>query len=299
MLCPFKIENFEVPDAAGPQGQDLLASRETAVELFYRNKNHYRELLRQFTEEIDDLQRLLYASAKYSLLLVFQGMDTSGKDGAIRHVMSGINPQGCQVRSFKQPSTEELAHDYLWRVWKHLPPRGKIGIFNRSHYEEVLIVKAQPELLQKQNLPEEVMKDPDFWEHRYRDIRQFETYLSRNGTVILKFFLHISKEEQRSRLLARTKNSNKHWKLSQADLESRSRWDLFQSVYNDCIRATSHKTAPWYIIPADDKQNARLMISYIILEKLKSLNLAYPTLSMKEKREVARIRKTLRQETGS
>ena len=273
-----------------------IALRPTAIDPLYKGKKEYREHMESFTSELHDLQRVLYAHQRFSLLLVFQGMDTSGKDGAIRHVMSGVNPQGCSVHSFKEPSHEELSHDYLWRTTRRLPRRGYIGIFNRSYYEEVLVVKAIPQVLESQRLPEGTTRQPHFWADRYRDIRQFEEYLHRNGTRILKFFLHISKEEQRQRLLSRVKEPEKHWKISPADLKSRAQWDIFQKVYEECLQNTSHALAPWYCIPADDKRNARLMISHIIVETLRSLPMAYPESDPAQQAEVEKVRIALENE---
>jgi PPK2 family polyphosphate:nucleotide phosphotransferase len=271
-----------------------LTQLPTVVDKLYKNKKEYLSLMGSFTEELSELQRVLYAHGRYSLLLIFQGMDTAGKDGAIRHVMSGVNPQGCQVHSFKQPSHEELAHDFLWRTTKRLPMRGHIGIFNRSYYEEVLIVKAVPEVLAAQSLPQGYTEQARFWTDRYRDIVQFEDYLHRNGTQVLKFFLHVSKEEQRQRLLSRAEEPDKHWKISEADLKSRAQWDDFQKVYGECLQNTSHARAPWYCIPADDKRNARLIISHILIEVLRGLPIRYPEPDEKQLIEVKRVREILK-----
>ncbi|MCC5788206.1 MAG: polyphosphate kinase 2 family protein [Opitutales bacterium] len=289
-------QDFRVP-VSGKKAKPLkLTELPTSIDKLYKNKKDYRSLMESFTEELRDLQRILYAHGTYSLLLIFQGMDTAGKDGAIRHVMSGVNPQGCQVHSFKQPSSEELAHDFLWRTTKRLPMRGRIGIFNRSYYEEVLIVKAVPEVLAAQSLPEGYTKQAHFWPDRYRDIVNFEDYLHRNGTQVLKFFLHLSKEEQRQRLLSRAEEADKHWKISKADLESRAQWDDFQKVYGECLQQTSHALAPWYSIPADDKRNARLIISHILVEALRALPMKYPEPDKKHLAEVKRVREVLKHE---
>ncbi len=289
-------KEFRIP-VSGKKAKPLkLVQLPTAVDKLYKNKKDYLSLMNSFTEELSDLQRILYAHGRYSLLLIFQGMDTAGKDGAIRHVMSGVNPQGCQVHSFKQPSSEELAHDFLWRTTKRLPMRGHIGIFNRSYYEEVLIVKAVPGVLAGQPLPEGYTEQAHFWPERYRDIVQFEDYLHRNGTRILKFFLHLSKEEQRKRLLSRAEEADKHWKISSADLKSRAQWDDFQRVYGECLQHTSHALAPWYSIPADDKRNARLIISHILVEALRSLPMSYPEPDEKHLVEVERVREALKNE---
>lgn len=235
------------------------------------------EAVIELDENIDrmaELQDKLYAQDKYSLLIVLQAMDTAGKDGIIKHVMKGLNPQGTSVESFKQPSAEELDHDYLWRVNKSLPERGQIGIFNRSYYEEVLVVKVH-DLIKNQQLPKEVVSDK-IWDKRYRQIRDYEKYLSENGTVIVKIFLHISKEEQKKRLLDRIEDTSKNWKFSAADIKERGYWDNYQECYEDAISETSTKYAPWYIIPADKKWYARLAVSEIIVKTLESLNLQYP-----------------------
>jgi PPK2 family polyphosphate:nucleotide phosphotransferase len=290
MDCPLKPKTFAVPHG---RKTAILPKLPTVIDPWYKNKKTYRKLMDDYTKEMDELQRVLYAQGQYSLLIIFQGMDTAGKDGAIRHVMSGVNPQGCQVRSFKQPSLEELNHDYLWRSWKHLPERGHIGIFNRSYYEEVLIVKAEPKVLARQPLPDDCRDIPDFWEHRYSDITHFENFLHRNGTRVVKFYLHLSKEEQRQRLLSRAKESEKHWKISSSDLTSRAQWDTYAKVYDECLRSTSHAEAPWYVIPADDKKNARLIISHIIVETLKALPLKYPEPDEAQLAEVEKVRKAL------
>ncbi len=293
MKLSVKPKDFRVAAPRAKAKALELAKQPTKIDKLYKSGKDYRSLLAGSTEELHALQRVLYAHSRYALLLVFQGMDTAGKDGAIRHVMSGVNPQGCQVHSFKQPSQEELAHDFLWRTTKRVPMRGHIGIFNRSYYEEVLIVKAVPSVLAAQPLPEECVGQKHFWRDRYRDIVQFEDYLHRNGTRVLKFFLHLSKEEQRQRLLARAKEAEKHWKISPADLESREQWDAFQTVYAECLRSTSHSAAPWYAVPADDKRNARLIVSHIIIETLRSLPIAYPKPDKTQLAEVERVRKVL------
>ena len=289
-------KQFQIP-VTGKKAQPLsLAQLPTTIDKLYKDKKDYQDLMEHFSDALQDLQRILYAHGRYSILMIFQGMDTAGKDGAIRHVMSGVNPQGCSVHSFKQPSAEELAHDFLWRTTKRLPMRGNIGIFNRSYYEEVLIVKALPAVLNAQLIPEGYAEQPNFWPDRYRDIVSFEDYLHRNGTRIIKFFLHLSKKEQRKRLLARADEPEKHWKISAEDLKSRAQWDDFQTVYGECLQHTSHALAPWYSIPADDKRNARLIISQIILETLQSLPLAYPEPDAKQLAEVERVREVLRTE---
>jgi PPK2 family polyphosphate:nucleotide phosphotransferase len=283
------------PEALSVKRGQPISLREwkTNTKAVYSSKKHYKELLDEHVAELSDLQRVLYAHGKYAVLLIFQGMDAAGKDGAIRHVFSGVNPQGCQVFSFKQPSSEELDHDFLWRVHKRTPERGRIGIFNRSYYEEVLIVKAEPKILAAQRLPDECRDRPDIWEERYADINHFEDYLRRNGTVTLKFFLHLSYEEQRARFLSRIDDEDKNWKLTKADIESRSSWDCFQKVYEECLANTSTPSAPWYVIPADDKRNARLLISHVIVENLRKLPLAYPEATKAHRAELQAIRQQL------
>jgi len=273
-----------------------LKKRPTLVKPIYQSKQHYQSLLEEHTQKMNVLQGLLYAHNRYSLLLIFQAMDAAGKDGAIKHVMSGINPQGCEVYSFKQPSTEELDHDFLWRTTCHLPERGRIGIFNRSYYEEVLIVRVHPEILQAENLPEELLKDKDIWNERYRSISDMEDHLHRNGTRVIKFFLHISKDEQRKRLLERIDNPEKNWKFSAADLKERALWKEYQTAYEKCLSATSSKGAPWYVVPANDKKNARLIVSQIIVDTLRGLDMKYPESSQERRKELTEIRTQLEQE---
>lgn len=265
----------------------------TSVPLFYDSKEHYQELLNDHIRLLSALQSLLYANNSYSLLLIFQAMDAAGKDGAIKHLMSGINPQGCEVFSFKRPSTEELQHDFLWRGICNLPQRGRIGIFNRSYYEEVLIVRVHPEILRGQGLPDELLDEKNIWRERYRSIRDMEEHLHKNGTRIVKFFLHISKDEQKKRLLERIDNAEKNWKFSHLDVEERKLWKQYMEAYEKCIGATSSKEAPWYIIPADDKKNARLIISQVILDTLKDLKMHYPETTPERRKELLEIRKQL------
>ena len=262
-------------------------------EAFYKSKKQYQKLLEEHVEELSSLQHLHYASNRYALLLIFQAMDAAGKDGAIRHVMSGVNPQGCQVFSFKHPSAEELDHDFLWRTTHRLPERGRIGIFNRSYYEEVLIVRVHPEILRSQGLPDELLDEKTIWEERYRSIVDLEKHLHRNGTRIVKFFLHLSKEEQRKRFLERIDEPDKNWKFSLADIDERKFWEQYMKAYEDCLSATSTQHAPWYVVPADDKENARLIISEIILDAFNALKMAYPKPSAKRRRELHLIRKRL------
>jgi PPK2 family polyphosphate:nucleotide phosphotransferase len=265
----------------------------TRVDPFYRSKAHYKKILAHHLEKLTSLQDLLYASNTYALLLVFQAMDAAGKDGVIKHVMSGVNPQGCQVFSFKHPSAQELSHDFLWRTTRNLPERGRIGIFNRSYYEEVLIVRVHPEILRSQGLPTVEMNDPDFWQHRYLSILDLEGHLHRNGTQIVKFFLHLSKEEQRRRFLARIDRPDKNWKFSRSDLAERERWDDYMQAYEECLTATSSREAPWYVVPADDKENARIIISQVILNTLGKLKMSYPALGTDQQKELVSIRKAL------
>ena len=265
----------------------------TKVKAFYSSKEQYQKRLNQQIEALSELQRLLYADNRYALLLIFQAMDAAGKDGAIRHVMSGVNPQGCQVFSFTHPSPLELDHDFLWRTTRSLPERGRIGIFNRSYYEEVLIVRVHPEILRSQGLPKELVQEKTIWQERYRSMVDFESHLSRNGTRIIKFFLHLSEEEQRKRFLQRIDQPEKNWKFSLDDIEERKYWKQYMEAYEACLNATSTETAPWYIVPADDKKNARLIISTVILDALKSLNLSYPQPIKARRKELQAIRKRL------
>jgi PPK2 family polyphosphate:nucleotide phosphotransferase len=275
-------------------GDDVhLKKWPTEVKAFYDSKKQCEDLLAEQVEKLSELQSLLYAHNRYSLLLIFQAMDAAGKDGAIEHVMSGVNPQGCQVFSFSHPSAEELDHDFLWRAVRRLPERGRIGIFNRSYYEEVLIVRVHSEILHAQALPEECADPETIWEGRYRSITDFEAHLHRNGTQVLKFFLHLSKEEQRKRFLARLEEPEKNWKFNAADLAERERWADYRKAYQACLGATSSKHAPWYVVPADDKLNARLIIARTILERLESLRMTYPVADAKRKKELRRFRKEL------
>ena len=270
-----------------------LSKRPTMVKPFCKSKKHYQKHLRKQVEELSSLQRLHYASNRYALMLVFQGMDAAGKDGAIRHVMSGVNPQGCEVFSFKQPSAEELEHDFLWRTTCHLPERGRIGIFNRSYYEEVLVVRVHPEILRSQGLPEELRDEKSIWTDRYRSIVNLENHLFENGTRIVKIFLHLSKDEQRKRFLERIDEPDKNWKFSLADIHERKYWNDYVKAYEACLSATSTHHAPWYVVPADDKENARLIISQIVLDTFNDLKMAYPKTTAKRRRELKSIRKLL------
>jgi len=261
----------------------------TLIEPFCKTKKEYQKLLEKHVEELSSLQQLHYASDRYALLLIFQGIDSAGKDGAIRHVMSGVNPEGCEVFSFKQPSAEELKHDFLWRTTCRLPERGRIGIFNRSYYEEVLVVRVHPEILRNQGLSEELRDEKNIWKGRYRSIVDLENHLYRNGTRILKFFLHLSKNEQRKRFLERIDEAEKNWKFSLADIHERKYWKDYTNAYEECLRATSTHGTPWYIVPADDKENARLIVSRIVIQALKELKMAFPETTPKRQRELKSI----------
>jgi len=265
----------------------------TRVKPFCKSKKEYQQLLEEHVAELSSLQRLHYASNRYALLLIFQGMDAAGKDGAIRHVMSGINPAGCQVSSFKQPSVEELQHDFLWRTTFRLPERGQIGIFNRSYYEEVLVVRVHPEILRSQGLSEELRDEKVIWAERYQSIADLERHLYRNGTRTVKVFLHLSREEQRKRFLERIDQPEKNWKFSLADIHERKYWKDYMAAYEACLGATSTHHAPWYAVPADDKENARAIVSQIVLDTLRELKMAYPKTTAKRKEELKSIRKLL------
>jgi PPK2 family polyphosphate:nucleotide phosphotransferase len=262
----------------------------------YTDKKQAEKDLAQNIERLGKLQDVMYAQDIYSLLIIFQAMDAAGKDGAIEHVMSGINPQGCQVVSFKQPSTEELDHDFLWRCQKALPERGKIGIFNRSHYEEVLVVRVHPGILQSQNLPQSVKDDRGVWKKRCKSIREWEDHVAANGTHIIKFFLNVSREEQKNRFLSRINEPDKNWKFSMGDVKERALWDEYMKAYTEAIETTSTKAAPWYVIPADKKWFTRLAISEIIVDKMQSLDLHYPVVTEAHRAELAEAKKLLESE---
>lgn len=271
----------------------------TLVKPAYKSKKKYKKLLKKQVTELSELQRLHYASNRYAVLLIFQAMDAAGKDGAIRHVMSGINPQGCQVFSFKHPSATELEHDFLWRTTQSLPERGRIGIFNRSYYEEVLIVRVHPEILQGQGLPDSLLDEKTVWQERYRSIVDQENHLYRNGTRIIKFFLHLSEEEQRKRFLDRIDEPEKNWKFCLADIVERKFWKQYRQAYEACLSATSTKNSPWYVVPADDKRNARLIVSRIILDTFKALKMSYPETDAKRQKELLSIRHQLMKKDSS
>ena len=280
-----------------PPGKKVdLGKWPTKVKPAYDSKEEYRSLLAAHIEKLSERQSLLYASNKYALLVIFQALDAAGKDSAIKHVMSGVNPQGCQVFSFKHPGAEELAHDFLWNAARRLPERGKIGIFNRSYYEEVLIVRVHPEILRGEGLPPELQDKETIWRDRYRSIVNFEDHLHRNGTRIVKFFLHLSWEEQRQRFLKRIDQPAKNWKFSADDVRERGFWKQYATAYEACLGATSTRTAPWYVVPADDKETTQLIVSHVILRTLSDLKLAYPKLGPERRRELEAARELLQKE---
>ncbi len=276
-----------------PEEKVNLKKWQTRIKPFYKSKEHYQEILSEHVRKMSKLQSMLYAHGRYSVLLIFQAMDAAGKDGAIKHVLSGVNPQGCEVFSFKQPSAEDLKHDFLWRTTCRLPERGRIGVFNRSYYEEVLIVRVHPEILRGQGLPEESVDEKSIWKDRFRSIVDMEDHLRRNGTRIIKVFLHLSKAEQRNRFLARIDDPDKNWKFSLADIQERSFWKDYMEAYEECLQATSTHHAPWYVVPADDKENARLIVSRIVLDALGDLKMSYPETTSKHRRELNAVRKRL------
>ena len=290
-VLPMKIkcDQFRVREG----GKVKLKKWDTLVKPFYNSKEDYQDILKAHVAEMSSQQNLLYANGRYALLLIFQAMDAAGKDGAIKHVMSGINPQGCEVFSFKHPSATELAHDFLWRTVLCLPERGRIGIFNRSYYEEVLIVRVHPEILKAEDLPEELVNKDKIWEHRYESILHLEKHLHRNGTRIVKFFLHLSREEQRKRFLERINDPHKNWKLSSDDIRERNLWKDYTKAYEECLSATSTDRSPWYVVPADDKHNARLIISQVVLNTLKDLKLKPPQTTEGRQKELKAIRGVL------
>jgi len=276
-----------------PGAKVKLDRRPTRIDPVYRSKQDYDDLLHRHVHELSQRQQLLYAHDRYALLLVFQAMDAAGKDGAIRHVMSGVNPQGCQVFSFSHPSAAELDHDFLWRSMPSLPERGRIGIFNRSYYEEVLIVRVHPEILRSERLPDGEAGGRKFWKERYRSIVDMESHLHRNGTRIVKFFLHISREEQARRFVDRIDDPDKQWKFNLADMQERAHWNEYMRAYEACLGATSTRDAPWYIVPADDKDNARLLISRIVLDTLKGLKMRYPKADAQRRAQLQETRRQL------
>jgi PPK2 family polyphosphate:nucleotide phosphotransferase len=288
-IAPYRVTNgkrFRLKDV-DPGDTHHLASEQ---------KPQAKELLGRGVEWLAELQDKLYAQDSWSLLLIFQAMDAAGKDGTIKHVMSGVNPQGCQVFSFKVPSAEDLDHDYMWRYARSLPERGRIGIFNRSYYEEVLVVRVHPEILERQQLPPD-LKDKGIWKRRFQEINNFEDYLVDNGTIVLKFFLNVSKEAQKKRFLERIDRPEKNWKFSSADAKERQRWDDYQAAYEDVLNHTSTKHAPWYVVPADHKWFSRLAVGAVILQTMRDLKLAYPTIGEAQKQELLKAKEMLESET--
>jgi PPK2 family polyphosphate:nucleotide phosphotransferase len=286
-VSPFRVREGETVK---------LKHRPTQVAPFYESDEHYHALLADHVADLDRLQQRLYAADSHAVLLIFQAMDAAGKDGVIRHVMSGINPQGCEVFSFKHPSAEELQHDFLWRCTRDLPERGRIGIFNRSYYEEVLIVRVHPEILQAEGIAGATKNLKKRWHYRYRSINNLERHLHGSGTQIVKFFLHLSKDEQRKRFLARIEEPRKNWKFSVADIQERAFWDDYMTAYEDCLSATSTDHAPWYVVPADDKPNARLIVSQVLVDTLSDLKLRYPKTDAERHKELEAIREALEKE---
>ena len=276
-----------------PKEKVKLKKWPTLIKPFCDSKKGYQKLLETHVEELSSLQQLHYASDHYALLLIFQGIDAAGKDGSIRHVMSGVNPEGCEVFSFKQPSAEELKHDFLWRTTCRLPERGRIGIFNRSYYEDVLVVRVHPEILRDQGLSEKLRDERNTWKDRYRSIVNLEEHLHRNGSRIVKVFLHLSKGEQRKRFLERINEPDKNWKFSLADIHERKYWKHYTNAYEECLHATSTHHAPWYAVPADNKENTRLIVSRILIDALNDLKMAYPRSTPKRRRELRSIGKLL------
>lgn len=269
----------------------------TTIDPLYDSEKHYQRLKAEHVDRLSLQQELLYASHQHAILVIFQAMDAAGKDGAIKHVMSGVNPQGCQVFSFKHPTSTELEHDFLWRTTRDLPERGKIGIFNRSYYEEVLILRVHPELLGTESVTDPP-SGKTLWRHRYRSIVDLERHLGENGTHFIKFFLHLSKEEQRKRFLARINEPRKNWKIGMADFRERTFWDQYMNAYAQCLEATSTKKAPWYVVPADDKNNARLIVAEIILGTLEALKMSYPKTTTKHRHALLLMRKQLTGRSG-
>ena len=270
-----------------------LEKHPTKVDAFYDSNDDYDRILTKHVERLRDLQQLLYAANEYAVLVIFQGMDAAGKDGVIRHVMSGVNPQGVQVFSFKHPSATELEHDFLWRETACLPERGRIGIFNRSYYEEVLIVRVHPDILRAEGIPADGHADAKFWQKRYDSIVNFERHLARNGTRIIKIFLHVSKSEQKRRFLERIDDPSKNWKFGTDDIRERQKWSAYMQAYEVCLGATSRRLAPWYVVPADDKRNARLIVSQVLIDTLSALKLRYPVVDAARRRELLAIRRQL------
>ena len=284
---------FRVTDGSGFRLKDI--DPDDTLGFGSEDKPRAKEALASGVEALAELQDMLYAQDQWAVLLIFQAMDAAGKDGTIKHVMSGVNPQGCQVYSFKAPSSEDLDHDFLWRCMKYVPERGRIGIFNRSYYEETLVVRVHPEFLAKQTLPPELVTK-DIWRERFQDIRSFERYLTRNGVLIRKFFLHVSRGEQKKRFLERLENPEKNWKFSANDIKERAYWDDYMAAYEDMIRHTSSPEAPWYVVPADNKWFTRLVVAAALFHKLKSLDLRYPEPSAELERQIKAARAALARE---
>jgi PPK2 family polyphosphate:nucleotide phosphotransferase len=289
IIMRIKITQFRVDEG------DTVDLRKwpTTVDPVYQSKKDYQQVLQEHVARLSEQQQLLYATERFAVLLIFQAMDTAGKDGAIKHVMSGVNPQGCDVVGFKQPSAEELRHNFLWRAARVLPERGRIGIFNRSYYESVLVVRVHPELLDRE-MPQHPRKDLNqIWRRRYQSIINFERHLHANDTRIVKIYLHLSRKEQRKRLLERIDDPAKNWKFSPADIEERQFWNAYRGAYEACLAATSTKSSPWYVVPADDKENARLIVSQILVDSLEGLGMYYPKTDAKRRRELAAFRRRL------
>lgn len=270
-----------------------LTEKPTSIEPLFKSARQYKKILKNHVKDLSALQRLHYAADRCALLLIFQGMDTAGKDGVIRQVMSGINPQGVKVWSFKEPSNEELRHDFLWRTTNRLPERGQIAIYNRSYYEEVVVVRVHPELLLKQKIPDQLLNKETFWMDRYRSITDFEEHLHRNGTHVVKIFLHLSKDEQAKRLVDRIDSPEKNWKVNNSDFYNRDFWDSYMKAYETCLNATSSEDAPWFIVPADNKENARLIVSQVVLDWFQGLNLEYPKVTKNRRQELLAFRSKL------
>jgi len=295
MKPPKLVKRFRVDDPDRFRLADYDCADTCGLDL---DKDDAKAMLAAGITRLADLQKRLYADGHWAVLVVLQGMDAAGKDGVISHVMTGLNPQGCEVRSFKAPSEEELAHDFLWRTAIRLPERGRIGIFNRSHYEEVLVVRVHPEMLKRQKIPDK-LDGKDIWDHRFKSIRTFERHLARNGVAVLKFFLHVSREEQRKRLLARLDEPHKRWKFSMGDIAERELWEKYMAAYEDMVRATSTKEAPWHVVPADNKPFARLVVAAALIEALEALDLQFPKIEGAALQELQKVRAALETETQS
>jgi len=283
------FKDFRVPEGA----EVKLRKWPTDVKPLYSSKQQYQRLLDEHVAQLSAQQQLLYSSNSHAILLIFQAMDAAGKDGVIKHVMSGVNPQGCQVFSYKHPSPSELQHDFLWRTTRDLPERGRIGIFNRSYYEEVLIARVHPEILRNEGVAPPPLDEKTIWHQRYHSIVELERHLFRNDTRIIKFYLHLSPQEQRKRFLARIDDPQKNWKFNLADVKERKFWKQYMKAYEKCLGATSTEFAPWYVVPADDKANARLIVSRIVVDTLTALKMSYPETGVARRRELQAIRKRL------